>query len=164
LSIKETILNTLALIEPSCRQLEDDHYLIGASAMILSGIPIAHTSDIDLVTSSGDAMRLHDLWQEKCVSSYTPAHADKFRSAFARYRFPTMDVEVMGNLEVHHNGKWDILEIGEWISLQGTTLKIPTLEEQKRILTIFGRPKDLLRLQLIERHLQDQSEHGYPDQ
>jgi len=70
----------------------------------------------------------------------------------------------MGNLEVHHNGKWDILEIGEWISLQGTTLKIPTLEEQKRILTIFGRPKDLLRLQLIERHLQDQSEHGYPDQ
>lgn len=58
----------------------------------------------------------------------------------------------MGELKVFHENKWQILEIKEWQEVEineKLQIKIPTLTEQYRIFTLFGREKDLKKANLI---------------
>lgn len=152
MSIRERIIHQLAALYPALQQLQDPHYLIGASAMILTGVPIATTSDIDLLTSGRDATLLQSLWSSQRLDTYQPGNPDKFRSQFARFSFGPMDVEVMGRLEVFHEGNWHVLEIEEAIQVPNSTAMMPTLAEHQRILALFGRPKDLERISLIQQY------------
>ena len=59
-----------------------------------------------------------------------------------------MDVEVMGNLQIKKNNVWQFVYVQEYreIFIGDLIIRIPTMEEQKRILSLFGREKDLKRI------------------
>lgn len=152
---KEKIEKTLETIASGLKQTKGDFYIIGASAMILSGVDIGDTEDVDILVSESDARMLKERWKEYVIESYTPQHSDIFRSFFRRYTFNPMDVEVLGDLEVNINGKWTLLTVEDYTvyTLGDLHIKLPTLYEQRRILTLFGREKDMRRIDFIDRYL-----------
>lgn len=134
--------------------LKDNHFVIGSCAMILSGIPINQTSDLDLLVSNEDAEILKLLWANRMKKNYVPSDTHLFRSNFGRFDFGDLDVEVMGGLEVFKNNAWAALQVENFIevSFRAQKIKIPTLEEQRRIFNFFGREKDLVKAKLIETY------------
>jgi len=153
--MKKEIERVLSFISPDLQTLKDDYFVIGSCALILSGVPIEKTSDLDLMVSHEDAEKLKSLWVDRRREYYEPSNQDIFRSNFARFDFGELDVEVMGELEVFRNNEWKSLRIKNYVEvlLGEQKVKIPTLEEQKRILYFFGREKDKLKAKLIESYL-----------
>jgi len=103
-TIKKKIIAVLEKAHPALNQLQDEFFIIGTSALILSDIPINDTKDIDLLTSSRDADNLKKLWKERLLN-YKPTEITRFKSNFARFQFGSLDVEVMGDLEVYSKGR-----------------------------------------------------------
>ena len=54
----------------------------------------------------------------------------------------------MGNLQIKKNNVWQFVYVQEYreIFIGDLIIRIPTMEEQKRILSLFGREKDLKRI------------------
>lgn len=125
-------------------------YLIGSAAARLAGAPV-DVNDLDLLTAVDDAARLERAWSARRVAGYAPADDERFRSRFARYAFPLMAVEVMGGLEVRAGGAWRKLRVERSAPLAGhaACLRLPSLEEQLRILALFDREKDRVRAGLL---------------
>ncbi|MDH6309358.1 hypothetical protein M2451_002756 [Dysgonomonas sp. PFB1-18] len=145
------IQDTLTEAIPALLTLQDDFFIIGASAAILSGIEIGDTGDIDILSSTADAQRLKQLWDEKMVTNPQMKESHLFRSDFARYSFSLMDIEVMGDLYLCSEGAWKKIEVQEYtcFGIDGLQIKVPTIAEQIRILDLFGRPKDQQRREII---------------
>jgi len=148
---KQKISFVLSQAYPTLNHLEDDYFLIGSSALILSGVDLTSETDIDILTSSKNAEILKVKWGTKLRENYQPADSSLFRSNFARFDFGSMDIEVMGGLLVKKGDSWNPVIIKDYLLLEdnGLSIKIPTLEEQKRILEFFGRDKDKEKLNLI---------------
>ena len=154
MTLREQIEQTLREAAPALRQAADGVYVFGSAAAVLRGVPIAHTADIDLLATARDAELLKRLWAARDLH-IAPRPSTRFRSGLSRYRFPLLDVEVCADLEVRTPAGWTLLEIQdyeEWVA-GGCPLRLPTLEEQRRICGLFHRPKDLERIQLINNLL-----------
>src|SRR6478736_6572739 len=149
-TIKEKIIAVLKEAHPALSQLQDEFFVIGASALILSDLPINETKDIDLLTSSRDADKLKGLWKERDLN-YKPVATTRFKSNFARFQFGSLDIEVMGDLEVYSKGQWRKVVVNNFktIALTDLQIKVPTLSEQIRILQLFGRQKDIDKIALV---------------
>lgn len=149
---RDKICSVLQEIHPVMESLAIHYCVIGSAALILSGINIGDTKDIDILVSSKDADRLKHVWADFLDCNYVTQHDDLFRSNFARYNLKALDVEIIGDLEVNKQGQWLPLNIQETklVALDNNiVVKIPTLEEQKRILIFFGREKDSKRMKQI---------------
>lgn len=120
--------------------------LIGSAAALLSGADVG-VADVDVLTSRDDAERLMALWAERREHTHEPAGAERFRSHFARFRFPGLPVEVMGGLELNQGDGWKPVKAGKLtlVGLNGLAVPVPSVEDQIRILESFGREKDRLR-------------------
>jgi len=151
-TIKEKIIAVWKEAHPALSQLRDEFFIIGASALILSDLPINDTKDIDLLTSSRDADKLKEFWKERKLN-YNPEDTTRFKSNFARFQFGFLDVEVMGDLEVYSKGQWRKVVINNFktVPLAGSQIKVPTLVEQVRILQLFGRQKDIDKIVLVKK-------------
>lgn len=115
--------------------------LIGGGALVLLGVPLEHTADLDVVTGVDGARRLRAAWAEWLDVAEPKAPDGPFRSEdFARYDTPWGPVEVMGGLRVR----------GRPLDVAGP---IPTADQQLRILRLFGRPKDLAKAVQLEAWL-----------
>jgi hypothetical protein len=125
-------------VEPWC--------VIGSAAALLAGADVA-VADVDLLVSRRDADTLMALWAERRETVYQPADAERFRSHFARFRFPGLPVEVMGGLELNQGDGWRPVEAGRLTlaGLNGLAVPVPSLADQIRILENFGREKDAQR-------------------
>jgi hypothetical protein len=152
--LSEDIWAVLDKIATVSSRLQDTHWVIGSSALVLAGVHLNHVADVDLLTSPRDVEILKVIWKDAFVPSYQPEKESRFRSHFALFRFGNTSLEVMGDLEVKISGQWQQLVVGDCqtIDIGGGSVKIPSLEEQKRILRLFGRPKDLLKIAQIENH------------
>ncbi len=153
--MRKKIEKVLSVISPDLQILKDNYFVIGSCALVLSGISIKKTSDLDLLVSNEDAEQLKLMWASRRRENYSPSDQHLFRSNFARFYFDELDVEVMGGLEVFRNNGWMQLRNENCleISIGEQKIKIPTLEEQKQIFYFFGREKDKLKAKLIERYL-----------
>ncbi|MBB4045874.1 hypothetical protein GGR06_003697 [Bacteroides reticulotermitis] len=121
--------------------------------MILQGFEIGETADIDILTTSEGAQKLQlSLKEYRQISPLTKEN-HLFRSNFARFRFPLLDLEVMGDLQVCKYKEWQpvLIQDNQTMTIGNLTLKFPTLQEQIRILTLFGREKDLRRIDLLKK-------------
>ena len=152
MNIKEKINQTLLSIAAELQEINPEFYVIGASAMILSGIEIGETSDIDILTTEVNASKLQHLLKMYMEVAPETKENDLFHSNFARFNFPLMDIEVMGNLQIRKNNIWQPVWVQEYreVLVGEIIVRIPTVEEQKRILSLFGREKDLKRLQMLD--------------
>lgn len=153
----ERIIKILSEIQEDLALLKDNYYLIGSSALMLSGIPIDPPKDIDLLLSKNDALFLQEKWADKINPQHIPKDGQLFRSTFTRYDFETMTVEIMGDLEIFSNGIWRQLKIEAYsfFELDDYAFKIPTLKEQLRILHLFGREKDVKKIEAITLYLSE---------
>jgi hypothetical protein len=149
--MKKKVIELLALIYPDLQQLENHYFIIGSCAMLLSGLTIPIVTDLDLLMSSADADTLKNKWSHQIRKGFTPENQHLFHSNFARFDFDDLDVEVMGDLEVNKNNQWQPVWVEQAmeISMEGMKIKIPTLQEQKRIFMLFGREKDITKAKVI---------------
>lgn len=120
--------------------------VIGSAAALLVGADVG-VADVDLLVSREDAEALMTLWADRRESVYEPADGERFRSHFARFRFPGLPVEVMGGLELNQGDGWKAVRAGRLtlVGLNGLAVSVPSIEDQVRILESFGREKDLRR-------------------
>lgn len=155
MKIKDRINGTLTSITAELQGINSEFYVIGASAMILSGIEIGETSDIDILTTEMHASKLQHLLKAYMEVAPETKEDDLFCSNFARFNLPLIDLEVMGNLQIKKNNMWHPVCVQEYqeIFIGDLIVRIPTIEEQKRILSLFGREKDLKRLLLLNQYL-----------
>ena len=165
MKIKDKIVQTLASMTAELLEIGPDFYIIGASAMILSDIEIGETSDIDILTTEMNSLKLQCSLKayidahvsEKVLTHIAPETKEDglFSSNFARFNLPLMDVEVMGNLQIKKNNVWQFVYVQEYreIFIGDLIIRIPTMEEQKRILSLFGREKDLKRILVLNQYL-----------
>lgn len=153
--MREIIIGTLESVASDLRGMQDEFYIIGGSALFLLGVPLARTHDIDLCCSIRDAEYLKLQWMSFLLESPETKDNELFKSDFAQFDFPTMPIEVQGELKVNKSGGWVPLTIREYkeIKLDGIVVKVPTLLEMKRILTFFGREKDFRRIADINQYL-----------
>jgi hypothetical protein len=152
MDIKKRIDRVIKAASSELSKLKDDYFIIGASALVLSGVKI-ETSDIDILVSDRDANYLREFWRDKLLEKHITKDNELFQSNFSRYYFGELDIEIMGNLKVCKDSVWLPLIIQDYyeINLGETKVKIPTIEEQKRILLFFGREKDMDKIRLIEK-------------
>lgn len=136
-------------------QLKHDYYVVGSAAMVLAGCKIDKIGDINILTSSFDANFLKNLWADKIVTNHVYEFERIFRSNSGRFRFSTLDAEVMGNLEVNAGQQWVPLVVRQFMNVEvaGFQVKVPTLKEQYRIYKFFGRPKDLDKVEILSSYL-----------
>ncbi len=151
MNLSDKIYSVLKEAYPALKTLEDDWFIIGASGLVLAGVKLEKTSDIDILTSVRDAQKLKTAWEDRRVKDFDSSNTELFQSDFSRYNFRVMDVEIMGGLKVNKSNNWTALQITDHvgISTPDFEVKIPTLEEQKRIFLLFGREKDLQKIKLI---------------
>jgi hypothetical protein len=125
-------------IEPWC--------LIGSAAALLAGADVG-VADVDVLVSRDDAERLMALWASRREYAHQPADEDRFRSHFARFRFPGLPVEVMGGLELDVGNGWQQVRTGRLmlVGLNGLAVPVPSIPDQIRIFESFGRDKDQSR-------------------
>ena len=155
MKIKDKIVQTLASMTAELLEIGPDFYIIGASAMILSDIEIGETSDIDILTTEMNSLKLQCSLKAYMEIAPETKKDGLFSSNFARFNLPLMDVEVMGNLQIKKNNVWQFVYVQEYreIFIGDLIIRIPTMEEQKRILSLFGREKDLKRILVLNQYL-----------
>jgi hypothetical protein len=144
---------TLAEIVPELHvHCADPWCVIGSAAALLAGADVA-VADVDLLVSHADADALMTLWADRREHVYEPAGAERFRSHFARFRFPGIPVEVMGGLELNQGDGWHPVKAGRLtlVGLNGLAVPVPSVDDQIRILESFGRDKDRQRATLLRK-------------
>jgi hypothetical protein len=153
MKIKERIIATIQEAIPDLVLLNDPYTVITAAGMILTDIPIQNTDDIDILVSVRDELLLQQIWSKRLVNNFQTHNDHLFNSCIHRYHFNLIDIEVMADLKVHKPEGWTPVEINEVLQIQINkyfVISVPTKEEQKRLLLLFGRDKDLRRLSLFK--------------
>jgi hypothetical protein len=138
---------TLAEIVPDLHvHCVDPWCLIGSTAALLLGAQTS-AADVDVLTSRGDAEVLMALWASQRQPAFVPPDADRFRSHFARFRFPGAPVEVMGALELFADDRWQPVWPDKLVlvGVGGVAVPVPSIDDQIRLCERFGRQKDLRR-------------------
>ena len=157
MKIKEKITQAITSIFNELKEITPEFYIIGASAMILSDIEIGETSDIDILTTEANSSKLQHLLNRYIEIAPKTKEDDLFRSDFARFKLPLMDIEVMGNLQIKKDNIWQSVCVHEYkdVFIGDLIVRIPTVKEQMRILSLFGREKDLRRIPILNQYLSD---------
>ncbi|MCS3161637.1 hypothetical protein NXX71_12835 [Bacteroides faecis] len=114
MKIKDKIVQTLASMTAELLEIGPDFYIIGASAMILSDIEIGETSDIDILTTEMNSLKLQCSLKAYMEIAPETKEDGLFSSNFARFNLPLMDVEVMGNLQIKKNNVWQFVYVQEY--------------------------------------------------
>lgn len=146
--VTPALYTTLAEIVPELHvHCVDPWCLIGSAAALLAGAEV-DVADVDVLVSRNDAEQLMTLWASRREPAHELADAERFRSHFARFRFPGVPVEVMGGLELNRGDGWQPVKAGRLmlVGLNGLAVPVPAVAEQIRLLESFGRDKDLRRV------------------
>lgn len=145
--VSPALYRTLAQIVPDLYvHCVDPWCLIGSAAALLAGADVG-VADVDVLVSRDDAERLMALWASMREQAHEPAAGDRFRSHFARFRFPGMPVEIMGGLELNGESGWQPVRAGRLtlVGVDGQAVPVPSVADQIRIFESFSRDKDRQR-------------------
>lgn len=144
---------TLAQVVPQLHvHCVDPWCLIGSTAALLLGAPVS-VADVDVLTSRADADTLMQQWADRRECVADRADSNRFRSHFARFRFPGTPVEVMGALELNRGDGWQAVKPGKLVltGVSGLAVPEPSIDDQIRLLESFGGPKDLQRATMLKQ-------------
>lgn len=135
-------LDVIAAVMP----VDPPWWIIGSTALVLSGVDL-EPRDVDVFASFAiiEAARL-----KLGAAAMAPRPDAQFRSSpyFQVRPEGGLEIDFMGDLQVFSEGAWAPLVI-ESRQAAGPVF-IPSLDEQARVLRLFGRPKDLARLSLFQ--------------
>ena len=85
---------------------------------------------------------MQQIWSNRLINNFQTHNDHLFKSCIHRYHFSLIDIEVMANLKVHKPEGWTPVEVNESLQVQinkDFAITVPTKEEQKRLLILFGR-------------------------
>ncbi|KVK73678.1 hypothetical protein [Burkholderia sp. MSMB1498] len=150
-SVEAALEQTLLLAVPAMTAMFRDPWcVIGSAALALYGVDVA-PKDIDVLTSVRDADAAIAHWAASRRAEFRPADGARFRSRFARFGFAPLDVEVMGRLEVNDGRAWRevVVDSMRYVAVANVEVPVPSPLALERMLTLFGRRKDLERAALL---------------
>lgn len=153
---RDTVIASVARLAPSFAEtFRDPWWLIGSTAMLLSGVDDVPPRDIDVLTSERDADAFIVRHADLVERDHRPAGDERFRSRFARFRFAPLPVEVMGGLQVRREDAWTPVRIGatRMVDCVGAAVPVPEADEQLRLFEWFGRDKDIDKARRLRAHL-----------
>lgn len=128
---------------------KDDWCIIGGAALVLWGVPGVSVRDIDVILSTRDAQQILGG-----VTRDTPALHDSglFRSTYYTQVGSGIEFDFMADFSVNSGGEWVAVAPKPTYRIQfgDYPILLPSREELRRVLKLFGRPKDIERLKLLE--------------
>ena len=141
----------LIAVGEAARDLDQPWWIFGGAAMALYGLTGIHVPDIDVLCAPRDARALLAALDGQVVPD--PGEG-LFRSAvFGRAHDQSILIEVMAGLEVRDGGDW--AEVGftsrRPVFVGDTPLFVPDIRDHIALYRLFGRPKDLARVEQLER-------------
>jgi hypothetical protein len=143
------LVETLEQIAPDLDALQEDWWLIGSAALVLSGVPLARVEDIDILTTPAGAAFLSERWG----SAVAPAGpSEKFRSEVFLQRSDTpLPIDIMAGFEVSTPQGWQSVKPRTRVALAWLDglYFAPSHVELMDMLALFGRPKDTERAALL---------------
>jgi len=147
--IQPALIATLSQIAPDLEALQEDWWLIGSAALVLSGVALSTVDDIDILTTPAGARFLADRWP--AVTRGGPT--EHFRSeVFLRRTDTPLPVEVMAGFEVNTAKGWMPVRPRTRVALSwlGGLYFAPSHVELLDMLALFGRPQDRERAALLD--------------
>ncbi len=149
-AIPSHITEALGAAHDVLQSCDEGWHLFGSCALTLQGVGGLQVRDVDVLISPADAAKLS---VHQSISDESGGGTCLFRSAhFFRLKHDTLDVEFMADMQVCSGGVWQPFhfETVQEVIHAGRIFYVPTLDELKQSLRLFGRAKDLARLKLIE--------------
>ncbi len=150
MTVTSELAETLAMVAQAAHGSEDDWWIIGSAAVSLLGGEVGAIKDVDLLMTVRDA---EAMLRRVGASSGGALPDEKFRSeVFGVWREPPIPVEIFGGFALGTNEGWRdvVLSTRQSVTVSGTKVFVPTVEELTRLLHSFGRPKDLERASLLQ--------------
>lgn len=122
----------------------DPWWVIGSAAVALHGADPGHVADVDLLTSTRDAVT---LLAAAGVAPDGTSDQSRFRSVYGRWPVRSREIEVLGGLEIFTVQGWQAVRPATRVPVQcgPATLYIPERGDLIAILKLFRRDKDLAR-------------------
>ncbi len=141
----------LIAVGEAARDLKSPWWIFGGAAMALYGLDEIHVPDIDVLCAPRDARALLAALDGHVVAD--PGEG-LFRSAvFGRAPDQPILIEVMAGLEVRDGGDWAPAAFASrrQVFVEDTALFVPDVRDHIALYRLFGRPKDLARVEQLER-------------
>ncbi|WP_312733333.1 hypothetical protein [Brevundimonas sp.] len=141
----------LIAVGEAAQDLREPWWIFGGAAMALYGLTDLHVPDIDVLCARRDAPVLLTALGGHVVPD--PGEG-LFRSAvFGRAPDQPLLVEVMAELETRDGGEWRPAGFTSRrrIVLDDVDLFVPDIRDHIALYRLFGRPKDLVRVEQLER-------------
>lgn len=141
----------LIAVGEAARDLRESWWIFGGAAMALYGLTDIHVPDIDVLCAPRDARSL--LSALGGVAIPDPGEG-LFRSAvFGRAPDQPILVEVMADLETRDGAEWRpvVFASRRRVFVEDTPLFVPDIRDHIALYRLFGRPKDLARVEQLER-------------
>ncbi|MFA4939213.1 hypothetical protein [Brevundimonas sp.] len=141
----------LVAVGEAAHDLRDPWWIFGGAAMALYGLTDLHVPDIDVLCSPRDARALLAALDGEVVAD--PGEG-LFRSAvFGRAPDQPILVEVMADLETRDGAEWQAVGFTSRrrVFIDDIPLFVPDIRDHINLYRLFGRPKDLVRVEQLER-------------
>lgn len=141
--------STLKAVGQVMAQAEDDWWVIAGAAAALHGVGDPPVGDVDVLVSDRD---LASLCERLCLSVLAPSPHPLFASrGLARWTEPALTVEWMAGFRVQSKGQWHAVQptTRDRFLIGDSEVFVPSSEELVGLLTLIGRPKDLVRAERL---------------
>jgi hypothetical protein len=149
--LPDDLKDGLIAVGEAARDLKAPWWIFGGAAMALYGLTDLHVPDVDVLCAPRDA---------RALLAALGGHVEPdpgeglFRSAvFGRAPDQPILIEVMAGLEVRDGGDWAEAAFSSrrQVFVEDTPLFVPDIRDHIALYRLFGRPKDLARVELLER-------------
>ncbi len=141
----------LVAVGEAARDLQAPWWIFGGAAMALYGLADLHVPDIDILCAPRDARALLAALDGEVMPD--PGEG-LFRSAvFGRAPDQPILVEVMADLEARDGADWRPVAFAsrQRLFVDDVPLFVPNIHDHIALYRLFGRPKDLARVEQLER-------------
>ena len=148
--MRPDVRQSLVMTAEASAQARDPWWIIGSAAVILHGAHVPDIKDVDVLMTRSDA---EQVLRNLGLSSRPPTSSTIFRSsAFGAWTAPPLPVEFMGDLKLATPTGWCSVrpKSREAVTIDGHRLFVPAAGELVALLRSFGRPKDLVRIRLLQ--------------
>lgn len=141
---------SLDILASAAGEMQDPWWIFGGAAMVLWGLRDWRAPDIDIMASPRDARRLIEALHGEVVED--PGEG-LFRSqVFGQILTTPVPLDVMAGMDVRAGGDWVPVTFSTRVPivLEDFTVFTSSINEQIETCRLFGRPKDLLRAEMLE--------------
>jgi len=141
----------LIAVGEAAHDLREPWWVFGGAAMALYGLTDLHVPDIDILCAPRDARALLAELDGEVVAD--PGEGLFRSSVYGRAPDQPILVEVMADLEARDGAEWRPVGFTSrrQVFIDDVPLFIPDIRDHIALYRLFGRPKDLVRVEQLER-------------